>query len=102
MKVYENVIYNICFLFEVLQKISHLTFLFFLSVLISSTGSHLELRSQLLQSLHQAVAQKERRVSHLPTGHPVPDPLSGPGQLHRQHGGKPEPGHEVEAADPHY
>lgn len=69
---------------------------------MSSTGSHPELRSQLLLSLHQAVAQKERRVSHLPTGHPVPDPLSGPGQLHRQHGGKPEPGHEGEAANPHH
>lgn len=66
------------------------------------TGSHPELRSQLLLSLHQAVAKKERRVSHLPTGHPVSDPLPGPGQLHQQHGGKPEPGHEGEAADAHH
>lgn len=65
-------------------------------------GSHPELRSQLLLSLHHAVAQKERRVSHLPTAHPVTDPLSGPGQLHQQHGGKSEPGHEGEAADAHH
>lgn len=62
-------------------------------------GSHLELRSQLLLLLHQAVAEKERRVPHLPTGHPLSDALPGPGQLHQQHGGKPEPGHEGEARD---
>lgn len=62
-------------------------------------GGHLELCSQLLLLLHQAVASKERRVPHLPTGHPLSDALPGPGQLHQQHGGKPEPGYEGQAGD---
>lgn len=65
-------------------------------------GRHPELRSQLLLLLHQPVAQKEERVSDLPTAHPVSDALPGPGQLHRRHGGEPEPGHEDEAPDPHH
>ena len=75
---------------------------FFYFVLLPSTGSHPELRSQLLLSLHPAVAQEEGRVSHVPTGHPVPDPLPGAGQLHRQHGGEPEPGHEGQTPDAHH
>ena len=74
----------------------------FYFVLLPSTGSHPELRSQLLLSLHPAVAQEEGRVSHVPTGHPVPDPLPGAGQLHRQHGGEPEPGHEGQTPDAHH
>lgn len=62
-------------------------------------GSHPELCSQLLLLLHQAVAEEERRVPHLPTGHPLSDTLPGSGQLHQQHGGKPQPGHEGAAAD---
>lgn len=54
------------------------------------SGCDPELCSQFLSALYRRLAETQRRVSHLQAAHCVTGSLSGAGQLHWPHGGKPE------------